>query len=361
MVKALVTRGVDAALEVCDIELPDPGPGEVRVRVAGAGVCHSDLSMVNGVLAPSFPLVLGHEGSGVVTHVGAQVSRVAVGDHVVLNWTPPCRACWFCGRGEPWLCTATEGVASTPRGTLPDGTPLHVTLGVGALAEEVVIGENAVIGIPKELPLAESALLGCAVITGVGAVRNNAKVAKGESVAVVGLGGVGLSAIAGAALAGAQTIIAIDVSESKKDLALAAGATHFLVSDKTTAKAVRGLTEGRGVDVALECVGRSAAIRTAWSCSRRGARVVTLGVGAKDDMVSFSGLEIYHFARSLSASVYGSADPDVDVPLIAEAVLDGSLDLETLISHRIGLDDVPAAFDRMHRGEGARSLVVFAN
>lgn len=359
MVQALIARGRDAGLEVADLELPGPGPGEVRVKVAGAGVCHSDLSMINGVLAPSFPLVLGHEGSGVVTEAGAGVSRVGVGDHVVLNWTPPCRACWFCRHGEPWLCSTAEGVASTPRGVLADGTPAHVTLGVGALADEVVIGENAVIRVPKELPLAESALLGCAVITGVGAVRNNAKVRKGDAVAVVGLGGVGLSAIAGARLAGADPIIAVDVSESKEDLARKAGATHFVLSGKGTPKEIRALTGGRGVDAAFECVGRSAAIRTAWSSARRGGRVVALGVGSKDDPVSFSGLELYHFARTLSTAVYGSSDPDTDVPLIAGSVLDGSLDLESLISHRIGLAEVPEAFERMHRGEGARSLVVF--
>lgn len=359
MVQALIVRAVGSELELCEVELSPPGPGEVRVKVRGAGVCHSDLSMINGVLSPSFPLILGHEASGVVAEVGEGATRVAVGDHVVLNWTPPCRACWFCEHAEPWLCTATEGVASVPRGRLADGTPTHVTLGVGALAEEVVIGENAVIKVPNELPLAESALLGCAVITGVGAVRNNAKVREGESVAVVGLGGVGLSAIAGAKLAGANPIIALDLSESKKDLAITAGATDFVVSDKGAPKAVRALTGGRGVDAAFECVGRSVAIRTAWGSTRRGGRVVTLGVGSKDDQVSFSGLEIYHFARSLSTSVYGSADPDVDVPAIAESVLDGSLDLDSLITHRIDLAGVPEALNRMRRGEGARSLVVF--
>lgn len=346
-------------MELAEVVLPETGQSDVRVAVRGAGVCHSDLSMTNGVLSPSFPLILGHEAAGVVTDVGSDVTRVQVGDHVVLNWTPPCRECWFCRASEPWLCTATEGVASLPRGHLADGTPAHVTLGVGALAEEVVIGENAVIAVPKELPLAESALLGCAVITGVGAVRNNAKVRPGESVVVVGLGGVGLSAIAGAKLAGASPIIALDVSEAKADLAKAAGATDFVVSDKAAPKAVRKLTEGRGADVALECVGRSAAIRTAWSSTRRGGRVVVLGVGAKDDPVSFSGLEIYHFARSVSASVYGSADPDVDVPAIAQSVLDGALNLNALITHRIRLAETPAAFDRMRHGEGARSLVVF--
>lgn len=359
MVQALISRGLDAELELADVELPPTGAGQVRVSVRGAGVCHSDLSMINGVLSPSFPLVLGHEAAGIVTEVGDGVGRVRVGDPVVLNWSPPCRECWFCGQGEPWLCTATEGIASVPGGQLADGTPTHLTLGVGALAEEVLVSEKAVIPVPAELPLAESALLGCAVLTGVGAVRNNAKVRPGESVAVVGLGGVGLSVIVGAQLAGASPIIALDVNEEKAELAKAAGATDFVLSDRAAPKAIRGLTGGRGADVAFECAGRSVAVRTAWGSTRRGGRVVTLGVGSKDDSVSFNGLELYHFARSLSTSVYGTADPDVDVPVVAQSVLDGSLDLNALISHRIRLADAPEAFARMTRGEGARSLVVF--
>ncbi|MGH3432714.1 MAG: alcohol dehydrogenase catalytic domain-containing protein [Thermocrispum sp.] len=359
MVQALISRGVDSELELAEVELPPTGPGEVRVAIRGAGVCHSDLAMINGVLSPSFPLVLGHEAAGVVAQAGDGVTRVRPGDPVVLNWSPPCRECWFCRHGEPWLCTATEGIASAPRGRLADGTPAHATLGIGALAEAVLVPENAVIRVPAELPLAESALLGCAVLTGVGAVRNNAKVRPGESVAVVGLGGVGLSVIVGARLAGAGRIIALDVNEAKADLAKAAGATDFVLSDKAAAKAIRGLTEGRGADVAFECVGLSVAIRTAWGSTRRGGRVVSLGVGSRDDQVSFNGLELYHFARSLSTSVYGTADPDVDVPAVAQSVLDGALDLDALISHRIRLDDAPEAFARMTRGEGARSLVLF--
>ena len=359
MVRALISRGVDAGFELSDVELGPTGPGQVRVAVRGAGVCHSDLSMVNGVLAPSFPLVLGHEAAGVVTEVGDGVSRVRAGDHVVLNWSPPCRECWFCRQGEPWLCTTNEGVASVPRGRLADGTETHVTLGVGGLAEEVLVGENAVIPVPAELPLAEVALLGCAVLTGVGAVRNTARVRQGESVAVVGLGGVGLSVILGARLAGAGRIVALDVNESKADLAKAAGATDFVVADKSAPKTVRAMTEGRGADVAFECVGRSAAIRTAWSSTRRGGRVITLGVGSRDDHVSFNGLELYHFARTLSSSIYGTADPDVDVPELAKAVLDGRLDLGALITHRIRLEDAPEAFDRLAKGDGGRTLVVF--
>lgn len=364
MVKALVARAPGGDLTVEDIELPEPGPGQVQVAVRAAGVCHSDLSEINGTLTPEFPLVLGHEAAGVVLKTGPGVNRVAVGDHVVVNWSPPCRECWFCRRGEPWLCSTAEGVASRPRGTLADGTPLNVTLGVGALAEQIVVDQAALIKLPENLPLAEAALIGCAVLTGVGAVRNAAHVQKGDSVAVLGLGGVGLSTVAGARLAGADPIIAVDLSPDKEAMARAVGATDFVVSDratpdKATPKAIRALTGGRGVDHAFECVGRAVTIRSAWQSTRRGGNCIVVGMGARDDMVSFSALEIFHFARTLSACVYGSADADHDVPLIAAAALDGSLDLGALVSHRISLDGVPAALDRMRRGEGARSLVIF--
>jgi S-(hydroxymethyl)glutathione dehydrogenase/alcohol dehydrogenase len=358
MVKALVTRGAGQVLAVEDIELPAPGPDQVRVRVRAAGVCHSDLSMANGTLTAPFPLVLGHEAAGVVTEVGADVAAVAPGDHVVLNWSPACRTCWFCTHGEPWLCE-TGGTPAAQRGTTADGTPLHVTLGLGALAEEVVVPAHAVIRIPADVPLEESALLGCAVLTGVGAVRNTARVQAGDAVLVIGLGGVGLSVVTAARAAGADPVIAVDLTSAKQDLALSAGATHFLESDDTLSRSVRKLTDGRGVDHAFECVGRSATIRAAWRGTRRGGQVVVVGMGAKDDMLSLSALDIFSSARTLRSSVYGSADPDVEVPQLAASVVDGSLDLSPLVTHRITLAEAPAAFDRMARGEGARSLVVF--
>jgi S-(hydroxymethyl)glutathione dehydrogenase/alcohol dehydrogenase len=358
MVKALVARAAGHALHVEDIELPAPGPGQVRVRVRAAGVCHSDLSMANGTLTAPFPLVLGHEAAGVVAEIGADVQRVAVGDHVVLNWSPPCRQCWFCSHGEPWLCE-TGGTPAARRGTASDGTPLNVTLGLGALAEEVVVPEAAVIPLPAGAPLEESALLGCAVLTGVGAVVNTAHVAAGDTVLVIGLGGVGLSVVTAARAAGAETVIAVDISDAKRDLAAAAGATHFLVSDEALTKGVRGLTGGRGVDHSFECVGRSATIRSAWRSTRRGGQVIVVGMGAKDDMVTLSALDIFHSARTLRSAVYGNSDPDREVPQLAEAVLDGSLDLKPLVTHRITLAEAPAAFERMARGEGARSVVVF--
>ncbi|WP_245378280.1 alcohol dehydrogenase catalytic domain-containing protein [Kibdelosporangium banguiense] len=358
MVNAAVVAGPDAAIEVREIELPALGANDVRVKVAAAGVCHSDLSMINGTFSPVFPLVLGHEAAGTIVETGSAVTRVAVGDRVVVNWAPACRHCWFCLNSQPWLCTAVEGVVSPSRGTV-DGAPLQVTLGVGAFSEEVVLGENSVVPLAPGVPLDVAALLGCAVVTGVGAVRNTAAVRPGESVVVIGLGGVGLSAIIGARLAGAGPIIAVDVAPDKESLARSAGATHFIVAHDKLAKEIRNLTAGRGADHALECVGASATIRTAWQTTRRGGRVTIVGVGRRDDQVSFNALELYHFARTIGVSVYGSGDPDRDIPLLATQIELGRLDLAPLVSHRIGLDEISDAFDRMKTGTGARSLLMF--
>ncbi|MER7456790.1 alcohol dehydrogenase catalytic domain-containing protein [Micromonospora sp. NPDC126480] len=356
--RGLVVRAAGGPPRVEEIEPPVLGPADVRVHIRAAGVCHSDLSMVDGTLAPPYPLVLGHEAAGVVTEVGADVRRVAPGTHVVLNWAPPCRDCWHCGHGEPWLCERT-GAPAAPGGRTTGGEALHVTLGLGALAEAVVVPERAVIPVPAELPFEAAALLGCAVLTGVGAVRRTAAVAPGESVAVIGLGGVGLSAVSAARAAGADPVIAVDVSPAKEGLARAAGATDFLLGDDSLSRAVRRLTAGRGVDHALECVGRSTTIRAAWRAARRGGQVTVVGMGAKDDVVGLSALDIFHSARTLRSSVYGSSDPDRDVPELARAVLHGTLDPAALITDRVTLAEAPAAFERMARGEGARTVVLF--
>jgi len=356
-VRALVAREPAAAPAVEEIRLPEVGPGQVRVRIRAAGVCHSDLSMVNGTLSPPYPLVLGHEAAGEVVEAGAGVTRVAAGTHVALNWSPPCRDCWFCTHGEPWLC-ATANVAALENGSTLDGAPVHLTLGLGAFAEEVVVPERALIPVPTALGWESAALLGCAVLTGTGAVRNTAKVTEGDSVVVIGLGGVGLSVVAAARAAGAATVVAVDVTEGKKALAEAAGATDFVVSGETLSKDIRSRTSGRGADHAFECVGRAATIRAAWRAARRGGQVTVVGMGRADDMVQLSALDIFSSARTLRASVYGSADPDVEVPQLAEDVLSGALRLDHLVTDRIGLADVPAAFDRMARGEGARSVVI---
>jgi S-(hydroxymethyl)glutathione dehydrogenase/alcohol dehydrogenase len=357
--RALVASG-PGELAVRDVTLRALGDEDVRVRIAGVGVCHSDLSMVNGTLRPAYPMVLGHEASGVVTEAGARAG-VDVGRHVVLNWAVPCDTCWHCTHGQPWLCSTIEGSTGSPGGTLADGTPYDACLGLGAMAEEVVVAANAVVPIPADVPLAEAALLGCAILTGVGAARNAGRVAEGDAVLVIGLGGVGLSAVSGARLANAGRIIAVDVSDSKEPLARTAGATDFLVATPDLAKHVRALTDGRGVDVALECVGSATTIRQAWTATRRGGTCVVVGVGPKDQEVTFNPLELFHFSRTLVSSVYGNSDPRRDIPGLLEHVSAGRLDLAATITDRITLDDVPAAFERMERGEGGRALVTFPN
>ncbi|QLQ35195.1 alcohol dehydrogenase catalytic domain-containing protein [Micromonospora robiginosa] len=355
--RALVVRGRGAAPAVEEVRLPAPGPGELRVRIRAAGICHSDLAMVDGTLAPAYPLVLGHEATGVVAEAGPG-TRLAVGTPVVLNWAPACRDCWHCRHGEPWLCAANTA-ASVARGETATGEPLQVTLGLGALAEEVVVPERAAVPVPSGLPPAEAALLGCAVLTGTGAVRNTARVAAGESVAVIGLGGVGLAVLTAARRAGASPILAVDVVEAKRDLALAAGATDFLRSDDTLGKEVRARTGGRGVDHAFECVGRAATIRAGWRVTRRGGAVTVVGMGGKDDLLSLSALDIFHSARTLRSSVYGSTDPDREVPELAAALAAGDLDLAPLVSGTVSLAEAPAALERLARGEGARWVVTF--
>ena len=357
MTQALVASA-PGELAVQGVTLRTVGDGDVRVRIAGVGVCHSDLSMVNGTLRPSYPVVLGHEASGVVTEAGS-AAGLDVGRHVVLNWAVPCDTCWHCEHGEPWLCSTIEGSTGSPGGTLGDGTPFEACLGLGAMAEEVVVDATAAVPLPDEVPLAEAALLGCAILTGIGAARNAARVRPGDTVLVVGLGGVGLAAVTGARLAGAARIIAVDVSEGKEPLARRAGATDLLVASPDLATRVRALTDGRGADQALECVGSATTVRQAWTAVRRGGTCVVVGVGPRDQQVTFNPLELFHFSRTLVSSVYGNSDARRDIAGLLGYVADGTLDLASSITDRITLADVPGAFDRMERGEGGRALVTF--
>jgi len=357
-VKAAVLTEVGAPLRVADVVLGDPGPGQVRVRLAAAGVCHSDLSLAGGMLRQPVPAVLGHEGAGTVVAVGPDVRSVKAGDAVVLNWAPPCRRCHFCAIGEPWLCEHAADAATAPYASLPDGTALYAGLGTAAFAEETVVPARAVLPLPAGVELHEAALLGCAVLTGFGAVRS-AGVRSGQSIVVYGLGGVGLAVLQAARIAGAGPIIAVDVNPSKESLALACGATEFRLAADDISKQVRALTGGYGADHAVECVGRADTIRTAWSSTRRGGHTTVVGIGGKQDMVSLSALEIFHFARTLRGCVYGNTDPERDLPELAGHIRDGRLDLGALITDRIDLAGIPEAFDRMRSGSGARSLVIF--
>jgi S-(hydroxymethyl)glutathione dehydrogenase / alcohol dehydrogenase len=357
VVTAAVLTEIGGRQQVREIALRDLGPTDVHIDIAAAGVCHSDLSLATGVLTQQLPAILGHEGSGTVLAVGEGVTHVKPGDHVVLNWAPPCRTCWFCLNGEPWLCENALAAAAVSHATV-DGADAFPGLGTGAFAAETVVPARAVIPIDDDVPLEVAALLGCAVLTGVGAITNAAHVQPGESVLVIGLGGVGLCALQGARLAEAATIIAIDVAADKEDIARRCGATEFLVAADDLAKQVRRLTEGRGADVAVECVGRSSTIRQAWSATRRGGRTVVVGIGSNDDRVDFGALEVFHFARSLRGCVYGSADPEVEVPRLVTAWQAGQLDLGALATDRTDLAGIDEAFERMRHGEGARTLVI---
>lgn len=360
MTRAVVVGEPGGDPEIREVVLPAVGSYDVRVRIIAAGVCHSDLSMMNGTIMPQYPVVLGHEAAGIIDEVGSEVDNVSVGDHVVLNWAAACRRCWFCEAGEPWLCSELEGVVSVPRGTLEDGTELNAAMGVGAFAEQIVVPAPSVVPVPEDVPLDIAALLGCAVLTGIGAVRNTARARPGESVLVVGLGGVGLSALMGAKSAGADPIIAVDVVPEKESLARKAGATDFLLSDPKLAKQIRPLTGGRGVDHAFDCVGAPETIRMAWGATRRGGQCTIVGVGRRDQEVVFNPLELFHFSRILTSSIYGASDPDRDVPAMAEEVRKGDLDLATLITHRIGFDGLGEAFARMEAGDGGRSVIWLA-
>ncbi|MFQ3562711.1 Zn-dependent alcohol dehydrogenase [Streptomyces gramineus] len=358
-VRAAVLSAVGAPLTVTEIDLPDPGPGQVRIRLAAAGVCHSDLSLSDGTMRVPVPAVLGHEGAGTVVAVGEGVTRLAPGDPVVLNWAPSCGRCHACSLGEVWLCSdALSGTAAVHARTA-DGTELHPGLNVAAFAEETVVAESCVLPLPAGVPLTDAALLGCAVLTGYGAVHNSARVREGESVAVFGVGGVGLAAVQAARIAGASRIVAVDVSAAKEELARAAGATDFVVASDTTPRAVRALTGGQGTDVSVECAGRAVSIRAAWESTRRGGRTTVVGIGGKSEQVTFNALELFHWGRTLSGCVYGNADPAHDLPVLAEHVRAGRLDLGALVTERIALEGIPAAFENMLAGKGGRALVVF--
>lgn len=357
MVRAAVLSAVGEPLRLVELDLPEPGPGQVRVEVAATGVCHSDLSLARGTLRAPMPVVLGHESAGTVLSVGEGVTTCAPGDRVVLCWAPPCGACWFCVEGEPWLCEHSSDAAAAPYATL-DGQDVYPGLSTGGFAEQTVVSARAVVPVPDDVPFEHAALVGCAVMTGVGAVLNTAKVREGQSVLVVGLGGVGLSVVQGARLAGAGQVVVVDRSPDKLALALTMGATDALEAGGELARQVRALTGGRGADHAFDCVGLGETIRACWSATRRGGATTVVGIGGKDQQVGFTALELFHFARTLQGCVYGSTDPRRDLPVILEHARAGRLDLGALVSGTVGLDGIDGAFAAMEAGVGARTVVL---
>jgi S-(hydroxymethyl)glutathione dehydrogenase/alcohol dehydrogenase len=359
--RAAVIRGagVDEVELRDDVTVAGPDAGEVRITIKATGVCHSDLSTLAGVLPNPYPTVVGHEAAGVVTEVGEGVTEVKPGDHVVVSWTPACGHCTECATGRPHLCLTylIEGYVK-PRFRLADGAPAFGMAGSGTWAEEMVAPWQACVPIPDDVPFACAALLGCAVPTGVGAAVNAAAVRPGTSVAVVGCGGVGLSVIQGARIAGAAIILGVDPVETKLDLARRLGATHTATPDAFD-EVKNALTGGQGFDYGFEVVGTAATIRTAWQATRRGGDVVVVGAGAIDDMIGFSAFELLFDGKNISSALYGNSDLRRDVPRFLALWRAGRLDLDGLISRRIRFEDLNGAIRALRSGEAVRQVVIF--
>ena len=366
--RAAVLTGLDQPLAIRDdVEVDPPRAGEVRIRVAACGVCRSDLAMQDGTLPVPMPVVLGHEASAVVQEVGEGVTHLAPGDHVVVSWVPQCGDCFFCCRGQAQLCQAADVVLvagglldGTPRLRL-DGAPLFQMSGTGTFCDETVIPACSAVRIPDDLPLDVAALLGCAVLTGVGAALNTATIRPGDAVAVVGCGGVGLNVIQGAIIAGAEEIVAVDVNPAKLATARAFGATTTVdASQVDPANAVRDLTGQRGADVAFEVLGRARTIEQTVEMTRRGGQAILVGIPRLDVVVTVPAmLGLVLQERTIKGCWYGSSDIRRDVPRLVELYREGRLRLQELVSRRIDLSEVNGALDAMKAGEVVRSVIVY--
>lgn len=364
-IRAAVFYEVGKPFQVETLELAEPRAGEVLVKIAAAGVCHSDWHLMTGATRHPTPVVPGHEGAGVVETVGAGVSRVRPGDHVALNWAPSCGECFYCLRGRPSLCQTFVGpiwagtmLDGTTRLTL-DGRPVYHFSALACFAEYVVVPDVCCVPLSKQVPLSVAALIGCAVTTGVGAVLNTAKVEPGASVAVFGAGGVGLSIIMAARLAGAGRIIAVDTQEAKGDLALACGATDVIINRPDSNEAIRSLTGGRGADYVFEAIGIPAVQEQALDATRPGGTAVLVGISSMGSGTNLPGAVITRQEKTVTGSYYGTANTARDFPKYADLYLQGRLDLDRLISREYSLDKINEAYADMLGGENARGLIVF--
>ncbi|WP_441246343.1 Zn-dependent alcohol dehydrogenase [Kitasatospora sp. McL0602] len=337
-----------------DVEAVGFGPGRVRVRLRATSLCHSDLSAMSGVLPQPAPFVPGHEGAGDVVEVGDGVTNVAVGDRVVLCWMPPCGACELCRRGETHLCVSSLGRLGTPGFTYGEAAA-YGFYSTGTFAQEAVVAADSVIKVPADMPYELAALIGCGVTTGVGAAVNTARVEPGASVAVIGAGGVGIAAVQGARVCGAARITVVDPVESRRERALAFGATDAVAPEELKT-AARSLAAG-GYDYVFEAVGRSATVRAAYDATRRGGAVVVIGAGARDDKVAFSMGELFFNEKRILPSMYGGGDVQRMAARVIELWRAGRIDLESMITHRVTLAEVNEAITQMREGTALRTVI----
>jgi S-(hydroxymethyl)mycothiol dehydrogenase len=339
--------------------VPDPGPGEALVRVQACGVCHTDLHYREGGINDDFPFLLGHEAAGVVEAVGEGVTDVAPGDFVVLNWRAVCGDCRACRRGEPWYCFSTFN--ATQKMTLEDGTELTPALGIGAFAEKTLVHAGQCTKVDPSARAAAVGLLGCGVMAGLGAAINTGAVTRGKSVAVIGCGGVGAAAVAGSALAGAGTVIAVDLDDRKLEWARGLGATHTVNSkEQDPVAAIQELTGGFGADVVIDAVGRPETWQQAFYARDLAGTVVLVGVPTPDMKIpDIPLLDVFGRGGALKSSWYGDCLPSRDFPMLVDLYQQGRLDLDAFVSEEIGIGDVEAAFEKMHHGDVLRSVVVW--
>ncbi|GAA4413220.1 S-(hydroxymethyl)mycothiol dehydrogenase [Actinokineospora soli] len=357
-VRGVVAKAVGQPVSVETVVVPDPGPGEAVVKVQSCGVCHTDLHYREGGINDEFPFLLGHEAAGVVESVGEGVEDVAPGDFVILNWRAVCGRCRACLKGKPWYCFNTHNAAQPM--TLEDGTPLSPALGIGAFAEKTLVHAGQCTKVDADASPAAVGLLGCGVMAGLGAALNTGAVTRGDSVAVIGCGGVGDAAIAGARLAGATTVIGVDVDDRKLEWARGLGATHTVNSRGTDAvAAIRELTGGFGADVVIDAVGRPETWEQAFYARDLAGTVVLVGVPTPDMRIDMPLIDLFSRGGALKSSWYGDCLPSRDFPYLVDLYRQGRLDLDAFVSETIPLDGVEEAFARMHRGEVLRSVVVF--
>jgi S-(hydroxymethyl)mycothiol dehydrogenase len=357
-VRGVVARTKGAPVTVETVLVPDPGPGEAKVAVQACGVCHTDLHYRQGAISEDFPFLLGHEAAGVVEAVGDGVSDLAPGDFVVLNWRAVCGHCRACRRGRPWYCFNTHN-ASQPM-TLEDGTALSPALGIGAFADKTLVAAGQCTRVDPAAPPQVAGLLGCGVMAGLGAAMNTGAVGRGDSVAVIGCGGVGSAAVVGARLAGAATIVAVDVDDRKLRWAMDFGATDTVnatVADPV--EAIRGLTGGFGADVVIDAVGRPETFRQAFYARDLAGTVVLVGVPDPTMTIELPLLDVFGRGGALKSSWYGDCLPSRDFPVLIDLFLQGRLPLDRFVSETIALESVEAAFDKMQHGAVLRSVVVW--
>jgi S-(hydroxymethyl)mycothiol dehydrogenase len=357
-VRGVVARGKGAPVSVETIIVPDPGPGEALVKVQACGVCHTDLHYREGGINDEFPFLLGHEAAGIVEAVGDGVTEVAPGDFVVLNWRAVCGQCRACLRGRPWYCFNTHNARQ--KMTLADGTELSPALGIGAFAEKTLVAAGQCTKVDPSASPAAVGLLGCGVMAGLGAAINTGAVGRGDTVAVIGCGGVGTAAIAGARLAGASKIIAVDIDGRKLERVRALGATDVVnASGSDPVETIRELTGGFGADVVIDAVGRPETYKQAFYARDLAGTVVLVGVPTPEMTLELPLLDVFGRGGSLKSSWYGDCLPSRDFPMLVELYQQGRLDLDAFVTEKIALDDVEKAFEKMHHGDVLRSVVIF--